>query len=163
MRRSLWGAQVMNQAKILIVFSLGWVRDIFGCTQRPISHSSPFCTTLSPNSGRKWPRSVLIASVHRGIEPVSGTLPHIRTNLPLSNFIQARLVTAEERRVLRAQTLTSPPPVMRRRALRGIRASGGRAYSLAATGGKSICSAERWRLRGGSLNSLASWLRWNTW
>lgn len=63
---------------------------------------------------------MLIASVHRGIETVSAALPHIRTNLPLSNFIQARLVTADERCVLWAETLTSPRfPVMHRGGWRG--------------------------------------------
>lgn len=59
---------------------------------------------------------MLIASVHRGIEAVSTTLPHIRTNLPLSNFIQARLVTAEKCGVLRAEALdiSAASPVMHR-------------------------------------------------
>lgn len=40
---------------------------------------------------------VPIASVRRGIKTVSEALLHVRSNLPLSNFIQPRLVTAEER------------------------------------------------------------------
>lgn len=101
---------------------------------------------LELHGAPEWPHLVLIASVHRGIKTVSTALPHIRTNLPLSNFIQPRLVTAEERRVLWAEALTSPRlPVMQRgEAGEELAASesGGWVYSLSQTK-KSICSVER--------------------
>lgn len=110
---------VTNQAKILIVSSLGWVKSVF-CVDfnKGLFHTMrPVCAGVL-----EWLHLVLIASVNRGIETVSAALPHITTNLPLSNLIQARLVTAEERRVPRAEALTSRRfPVMRRGSRRGTR------------------------------------------
>lgn len=82
------------QAKTLIVFCPGWVQKHFWVyLNKGLFHKKirPFFLAES------WSGLVLIASVHRGIETVSTALPHIRTNLPQSNFIQARLVTADER------------------------------------------------------------------
>lgn len=103
--------QATNQAKILIVFFLGWERFCVYLT-KGLFHTVRLIWATESWRGCTL---VLIASVHRGIETVSTALLHIRTNLPLSNFIQPWLVTAEERCVLWAEALTSRHfPVMHR-------------------------------------------------
>lgn len=126
----LMNGRVMIQAKTLIVVFLRWVKSIFVCT--PIKNLYPKWGCSELHTVLKW--SALIAPAHRRIETVSAALLHIRTNLPLSNFIQPWLVTAEESCMLWARALTSRRfRVMRRGAWWGTHskwsASGGWADS----------------------------------
>lgn len=70
------------------------------------------------SSSWKWLHLLLSASVHRGIELVSTACARIGTKLPLSNFIQPQLVTAEECCMLQAEADTSTLPCNSPRTLR---------------------------------------------